>query len=55
VSESASVVCVGPPVPEDGSVVDSPFPALVEDGMGFENASRNTGVPKVSVKAIPRT
>lgn len=55
VSDKVSVVCLVSSSPEDGRVVDDPFPELVTAGTVFENASKNTGVPKVSVRAIART
>lgn len=55
VSDRVSVTCFVSSSPEDGRVVAAPFPELVKDGTGFEKAFKNTGVPKVSVKAIPRT
>ena len=41
-------------VPE-GAVVTAPTLAVVSSGIGLRNASRKAGVPKVSVRAIPRT
>lgn len=38
----------------DGRVRSPPTPAMVYSGIGFLNASRNAGVPNVSVNAIPR-
>lgn len=46
-----SAVVLGP----EGIVVIAPAAAEVYSGIGLLNASRKAGVPKVSVKAIPRT
>jgi hypothetical protein len=46
-----SAVVPGP----EAEVVTAPAPAEVYAGMGLRKASRNAGVPKVSVSAIPRT
>jgi hypothetical protein len=46
-----SVVVLGP----EGVVETAPAPAEVYAGMGLRKASRKAGVPKVSVRAIPRT
>lgn len=51
VKESVSAVLL----PAEGIVVAGPSAAVVNSGIGFLNASRNVGVPKVSVRAIPKT
>lgn len=39
----------------EGNVASTPLPGVVRSGMGLLNASRNAGVPNVSVSAMPRT
>lgn len=46
-----SAVVLGP----EGVVETAPTPAEVYAGMGLRKASRKAGVPKVSVRAMPRT
>ena len=41
--------------PDDGSALTGPSAAVVYSGIFSLKASRKTGVPNVSVSAIPRT